>query len=95
MKVILIVLGIFVYLLIGGVVSYLMEFAEDGSDISCVFLWPLVVILLIILGTGIGMRKLAEILAEWLKTAVFEPMGEQIEIWLSKKGEEREDDYDN
>lgn len=90
MKVVLIVLGIFVYLLIGGVVTYLLEF--DDCNISCVFLWPLVAIYFIIVAIGLGMRKLAEILVEWLKTDVLEPMGEQIESWLSKKGKEREDD---
>ena len=90
MKVILIILGIFVYLVIGGVVSGLMDM-EDGSDVACVFFWPLMVALLIIVGTGIGMTKLGVFISEYIIEALT-PVCEQLEICISGKEEEREDD---
>lgn len=90
MKIILIILGIFVYLLIGGVVSGLMDMDDSYSTI-CVFFWPLVLVALIFIGTGIGMTKLGVFISEYV-IEILTSICEQIDDWMSKKGEEREDD---
>ena len=90
MTVLLIVLGIFIYLLIGGITGYLLDMGDD-FDILCMLFWPLIAVVSIVIGILVGVKMLANIIMDYLIVSVIDPIGgyisKQIDSWRNKEDE--------
>lgn len=75
---------VFGYLVVGSVIGSLADFDEDWRIISILF-WPLLIAIFIGGLICIGLRQLGDIIVDYLKVSVFEPIGKQLSIWFDKE----------